>query len=231
MRLPCPKRYIPLMNAVARGILYLQNADGSFTHVLDSSDFSVKQAFRIVYYDGKAVFGLLRLYAITRAPALLNAAERAFSRFIEKNYWKHHDHWLSYSVNEITCWKPEAKYFDFGINNFLGYLPFVRKRKTAFPTLLELMMAAEAMLRRMENMPEMKKLLARVDKKLFYDALTYRAHYLLNSFFWPETAMFFKKPERISGSFYIRHHAFRTRIDDVEHFISGLAAYQNYLRY
>jgi len=224
-----PKRYIPLMNAVARGILYLQKADGSFTHVLDSTDFSVKQAFRIVYYDGEAVFGLLRLYAITRAPALLNAVERAFSRFIEKNYWKHHDHWLSYSVNEITRWKPEAKYFEFGIKNFLEYLPFVRKRETAFPTLLELMMAAEAMLRRMEEMSDMNKLLARVDKKVFYDALTYRAHYLLNSFFWPETAMFFKKPERISGSFYIRHHAFRTRIDDVEHFLSGLTAYMRYL--
>lgn len=225
------KKYIPLMKAVARGILHMQNAgDGTFVHVLHSADLSVKNAFRIVYYDGEAVFGLLRLYAVTREEKLLRAAELAFKAFIADEHWKYHDHWLSYSVNEITRWKPEAAYFEFGINNFLDYLPFIRQRETTFPTLLELMMAAEQMLRRMETMPDMAALLKRVDRRHFYAALEYRAVYLLNGFFWPETAMYFKNPARIAGSFFIRHHGFRVRIDDVEHYLSGLTAYLGYLR-
>lgn len=218
-----PLRYVPLMKAVARGILHMQNEEGGFVHVLNR-DLSVKDPFRIVYYDGEAVFGLLRLYDLTRDAAYLEAAERAFGHFLRKDYWKNHDHWLSYSVNELTRWKPEARYFEFGIRNFEGYLPFVLKRETAYPTLLELMMAADLLLRRMDAMPEMHGLLARVDRAAFDEALEHRAAHLLNSFFWPETAMFFKEPGRIAGSFFTRHHAFRTRIDDVEHFVSGLLA-------
>ncbi|EMX4406154.1 TPA: poly(glycerol-phosphate) alpha-glucosyltransferase [Listeria innocua] len=229
MHITGTKTYLPLCRKIANAILSLQDENGKFTHVLEYPSLEVKDIFRIIYYDGEAVFGLLRLYEIDRDSKWLDAAAKSFNHFIQDKYWQNHDHWLSYCANEITKYIKDEAYYEFGLQNAFDNLPFIYERETTFPTFLELTVATKEMTLRMEAKGQ-QALLTSYSLENLEKTITKRALYQLNGYFYPELAMYYKNPARIEGSFFIRHQSFRVRIDDVEHNISGYVRYYQLLK-
>lgn len=222
--------YLDLCEKLANGIVNMQQPNGSFVHILDGDSLAVIAENRVIYYDGEAAFGLMRLYGLTKDSRWIECVRRAFDYFIQAGHNGAHDHWLSYCSNELAIYQPDRKYFEFAVNNVKGYVDFIRKRITTFPTLLELSMAFHKMLLKLDEFPQFADVLEGFDVAEFYQALHTRANYLLNGVFFPELAMHYRYPNTVLYGCFIRHHAFRVRIDDVEHYLSGFVAYHQFLK-
>lgn len=221
--------YHQLLLNYLSGLKAFIDDNGSTVHVLDEQ-LRVKERFRIIYYDGEALFSIMRAYPLTDDPRWLRLGEKLMDRFILNRYEKFHDHWLSYSVNELTTYLPKREYFEFGIKNAIGNLDFIHERDTAYPTMLELLVAAAKMYKRLSDSPyktellkeeEHQKLLAVTRKRLI--------HELRTGTMWPELAMYYARPAKIRGGFYARHARCRMRIDDAEHFLSGIINYKQFM--
>ena len=221
--------HLPLARRLGDGILAMKRPDGSFSHVLHADSLQVKDVQRTVYYDGEAAFALMRLYAATGEERWRDAVRAALRRFIAQDYWQYNDHWLAYCTTELARHDPDPSYVRFGIRNVKDYLRFISHRLTTFPTLLELCCATRLLIQQALADPRLHPALDGLDLPAFVRAMEHRAQYLANGVFFPEVAMHFRNPARIIGSFFIRHQGFRVRIDDVEHYLSGLIAYRQYL--
>ncbi|QLK86868.1 poly(glycerol-phosphate) alpha-glucosyltransferase [Staphylococcus sp. 17KM0847] len=222
------RHYLEIAQGVAAGILKMIDAQtGETIHILNYPDFSVKEKYRIVYYDGEAALALLRLYQQDKDERWLKTVQTLFEYFISHKYWQYHDHWLGYCTNELVQIVPEEKYFRFGINNVSTYLDYMKQRETTFPTFLEMLMATYHLVEKAKSSGYHHLVDELLDEEKFLDTIHTRADYERTGFFYPEIAMYFKNPSRILNSFFIKHHGYRVRIDDIEHYLSGYVQYQH----
>ncbi|WP_286082069.1 glycosyl hydrolase family 88 [Parablautia intestinalis] len=220
-------RYKDVCCALGEGILSLfDQASGEYYHVLNG-DFSQKEAFRTVYYDGEATFALCRLYGLTKNKVWLDAAQSAVEHFIQADYTQYKDHWVAYSMNEITKYIPDnMDYYAFALENAQVNLEEIKNRDTTYHTYLELLMATFEIY---DRMVENGGLAAGFDLETFLNTIYTRADRQLNGYFYPEYAMYMDNPERILNTFMVRHDGYRVRIDDVQHNIGGYYLY--YMNY
>ena len=219
-------KYVEIVKKLANAILSLQNKDdGTFTHVLNSSDYSVKDEFRTVYYDGEATFGLARAYSCTKDERFLSGAINSVERFIRDDYTKHRDHWVSYSLNEITKYVKDKRYFEFALDNVHKNLKGIYKRETSYHTYLELLMTGWQTYKMALDENIDSEYITGYNPEKFAQTIYHRARHMLNGYFYPEYAMYMKYPNTIVDSFQVRHHSYRVRIDDIQHFIGGYYFY------
>ncbi|MCU5747000.1 poly(glycerol-phosphate) alpha-glucosyltransferase [Staphylococcus sp. SQ8-PEA] len=219
--------YLKIAQNVARGILSMIDIEtGNTTHVLNYPSLTVKESFRIVYYDGEAALALLRLYKIDNNENWLNTVQKLFEHFINEKYWRYHDHWLAYCTNELSQIIPSERYYKFGILNASTHLKYIKDRETTYPTFLEMLVATYRLIQNAKENGYHDLVSSLIDEDELVDTIHNRADYQRTGHFYPEYAMYFKLPHRILGSFFIKHHGYRVRIDDIEHYISGYIQYQ-----
>lgn len=225
------RRYTEIACALGNGILSLLNPEtGEFSHVLNMN-FSLKERYRTVYYDGEAAYALCRLYRLTKEEKWLFYAEKAVDHFLAADYTRYRDHWVAYAMNEITRYIHRDDYDTFALRNARVNLDFLYKRETTYHTFLELLMVTfetyERILAENPGLPYLKEF----NLPYFLRTIRVRADRMLNGFFFPEYAMYMRCPDKILGSFMVRHDGFRVRIDDVQHNIGGFYLYyKNYSR-
>ncbi|TAS71685.1 glycosyl transferase family 1, partial [Lactiplantibacillus plantarum] len=220
--------FMPVLMKVFKGVHFFQEPSGKLIHVLNP-DLTVKAAFRIIYYEGEVAFALSRLYELTHDKNVMNLVKQILDYMVANDYGKYHDHWISYAINEALLVFPDNRdYMKLGLKNVFNHLKFIEERDTTYPTLLELVDAAVKMtdmIKRSGN----EDLMAPYDLARLRQVLRYRALYeITTGCFLPEIAMYLYNPQKFIGGFYARHDNFRTRIDDCEHFLSGLVNYYNY---
>jgi hypothetical protein len=227
--------YDDIAMKIGNGILELQDGDGRFYHVLyynesEHDDFSGKEQFRTVYYDGEATFALVKLYDRFGDERFLEGAKKAMELFIKEDYTSYRDHWLSYAANEITKFAPDEKYFEFGLRNIQVNLDKIRNQGVQTPITAELLLAGFELYDRLKNSDVHVEYLGNgFDEKAFIETLIERADYNINAFAYPELAMYLKNPSHIVNGFVTRNDSFRCRIDDVQHYIGGFILYvRNY---
>lgn len=225
-------KYNDVIEALANGVLFMQKESGGFTHAIRKDDYTVSRDYIIVFFDGEAMYGMLKAYGVLKKSEFLRGAEKAADYFIENNYEEQHSHWISYGFNELTKYSPREKYFSFGLRNVGdGYLGQVKKTASGSPTRGETIGAAfELYDRLIESGIECEELKGFSGKALI-EAFEARISYGLNYFMFPEYAMYFEDPPLVLNSFAIREDLFRIRIDDIQHFMGGYYLYyKNYDR-
>lgn len=220
--------FSPVMQETYRGVTRFLQPSGQFNHVLNP-DLTVKEAFRIIYYEGEITFALTRFYQLTHDDEVAQLVQKTLDFMVAHHYGKYHDHWLAYAINEaLQIFPTNRAYMQMGLQNVFDHLNFIAQRDTAYPTLLELLNAAVKMTDVIKQTGN-DDLLEPYDLARLHQVWRYRAGYeLLTGSFQPELAMYFYYPEKFIGGFFARHDRFRTRIDDCEHFLSGLINYYDY---
>ncbi|MCL2018848.1 MAG: glycosyltransferase [Oscillospiraceae bacterium] len=215
-------RYNDIVRVLANGILELQNAkSGEYQHTLTFPGFASKEEFRTIFYDGEATFALSRAYTYIKDKRYLYGARAAVENFIAKDYIKYRDHWVAYSLFEMTKYINDVKYYEFALRYADENLREVYNRETSYHTYLEMLMASWRTYKRALKYNVRSDYIEHYDPTLFAQTIYFRARHMLNGYFYPEYAMYMESPEKIVDSFMVRHHDYRVRINDIRHFISG----------
>lgn len=198
------RRYLPLLDQLARAVLHMQDpVSGRFAHALHHPSMAVKtEASGDAREDDEAIVALLRLYALTGNRRWFGAVEKAFEHFAAVGYANAQDHALCRATTALTRYRPEPRYVQFGLQNLHASLDFALMQSAAVAALPAQLAAGAELVARLDANPAQQPLLDGLDRSAMHRALVHSMQRLADSHVGPERAMFFAQPAAIEGSFF-----------------------------
>lgn len=219
-------KYIDIVKALADGTLYMEKDGGGYNNAY-KKDLTLYKEFTCVYYEGEAMYALVKAYGLTKDNKYIDSAIRAADYFISNKDYQisSNVHWMSYAFNEITKYKPYERFFNFGLKNIDPYLNKIISSDLSSGSKGETLMATFELYDRMvtggytcnyAKTFSISKLLLAIDTRMEKG---------LNFYIFPEYSMYFKLADRYLNGFAIREDYFRVRIDDTQHFMGLYCSY------
>ena len=217
-------KYNDIATKIANGIIFMQEDDGSYNHVLNT-DFSLKEEYRTVYYDGEATFALLKFYGISNDRQYYRAAKKAIDMFLEENYEKYRDHWISYSLNEFLKYNQNEKYIAFALRNYTYNVSRLDDNTTFGPVRVELLLTTYKSYHDIKEINPESESIKKFDLDQLEESIEINLEVLFSYFIDKETAIYFKDETKALYGFHDIDSNFRMRIDDIQHSLLGIMMY------
>lgn len=218
------ENYLSICQALGAGMLsLLDTATGTFTHVLDATDLSRKEAFRSASWDDMGVTALCRLYGLTGDTLWLWAAEQVMDRITSEKNGESGDLWAAYATREITKYvRDRADYFAFGLNNVQRVLAGgYGTQGTTAESLEMLLLSWETY----QNMLDSGYGADGFTPELLTEAISAQALHQMDGYLFPEIAMYYPQPKKVLGAFMDRKDGLRITCDTLCRNIGGYYLY------
>ena len=219
-------KYLDIARKIGNGIIAMQEDNGKLIHEINIDDLTTTREYVTEYYDNEATLALCKLYGITKDDKYLKSAEKSLQYFIKNDYANRGSHWFSYALNEVTKYVDREEYYTAGLQNIEVKLQNISSKRitshTDFEMLLQGFELYDRILEKKLKIDELDKFPA----KQFLTVIQNRANFQLNSYLYPEVAMYLEEPGKYQKTFYIRTDNFRIRIDDIQHSMFGYMRYK-----
>ena len=215
MELFSTDEYLDVCIALCEGILSMQQENGQFIHVLNG-DFTTKDEFRTIYYDGEAVFGLCKFRGYTGEFRWLEAASLAAEHFVAADYTQYTDHWAALAMNELIRYVENPDFYMFTLRNAQKLMANL-ENVAVEPTTAELLLVA---FDSYVYLADQGVSIAGFDHLGLIESIQLCMEQFALGFVYPEQAMYLDNPGQMAGS-YMQPGDTAVRIDTVQHFISS----------
>lgn len=217
--------YVPVCEALGRGLLSLLDTEtGRFTYVLDGETMAKKEApDGASAWDGMGAAALCRLYGLTEDTMWLWAAGLVLDRMSAEDYALHASAWTSYAAAEMTRYETgRTDDYLLALRNAQQNMADIYSADPADPEGLELLLASYRCYRQMLDTGYAA---GGFEAGLLLDVIFAQAQKQLDSYQFPEQAMYLDNPQEALGTFVNRTAGFQVLPEEVCGQIRGFLLY------